>query len=219
MKPRIIFTVTNLASWVIVATFAFSLPSQALGQGQPPPGSGPPPSINPKAADRARQMNEERMRSAELVATGEAENQKHVQEAIVNMKADFARIQVVRNDIARNLVARKPLDYNLIAAQTGEINQRANRLNVYMLAHTSENKEQNDPTDPQGDDMVHALVKLCKLIDSFTDNPALKDAATTDVKEMMKAKEEKASADKDLLAIIKLSESIHKRSDSLKVPQ
>src|SRR5712664_598325 len=106
MKPRM-FSVTNPASWLIAATFALSLASQALGQGQPPPGSGPPPSINPKAADRARQMNEERMRSAELVANEDAEKQKHVQDAIVNMKADFARIQVLRNDIARNLVARK----------------------------------------------------------------------------------------------------------------
>lgn len=217
MKFRMI-SVNNLAGCVAAGVFAVSLASSTLAQGRPA-GVGPPPDINPKAADRARQMNEGRMRSAELGATAETENQKHVRAAIVNMKADFARIQVLRNDIARNLVARKPLDYNLIAVQSAEINKRANRLNVYMLAHTPENKEQNNATDPQSEEMVGVLVKLCKLIDSFTDNPALKDAGTVEVKEMKKAKEEKARADKDLLAIIKLSENIQRKSDSLKAPK
>ena len=69
------------------------------------------------------------------------------------------------------------------------------------------------------DEMVGALVKLCKLIDSFTENPSLKNAATLDVKEVEKAKEEKARADRDLLAIIKLSENIQKASDSLRPPK
>ena len=50
--------------------------------------------------------------------------------------------------------------------------------------------------------MVGALVRLCKLIDSFTENPALKNAATIDSKDVAKAKENKADADRDLLAII-----------------
>jgi len=40
----------------------------------------------------------------------EEKNQKLLQTAIANMKEDFTRIQVLRNDIARNLIARKPLD-------------------------------------------------------------------------------------------------------------
>ena len=66
--------------------------------------------------------------------------------------------------------------------------------------------------------MTGALVRLCKLIDSFTENPALKNAATIEAKEIQKAKEEKARADNDLLTIMKLSESIQKKSDSLKGP-
>ena len=67
--------------------------------------------------------------------------------------------------------------------------------------------------------MIGALVRLCKLIDSFTENPALKNAATVDLKEIAKAKENKANADRDLLAIIKLSASLQKKSESLKVSQ
>jgi hypothetical protein len=66
--------------------------------------------------------------------------------------------------------------------------------------------------------MVDALVRLCKLIDSFTENPALKNAATVDSKEIDKAQENKAKADRDLLAIIKLSSSLQKKSDSLRSP-
>src|SRR5213079_2225777 len=71
---------------------------------------------------RARQVDESRLRSAEVDAGTEEKNQKLVQAAIVNMKEDFSRIQVLRNDIARNLVAHKPLDYSLVAEQAGEIN-------------------------------------------------------------------------------------------------
>jgi len=66
--------------------------------------------------------------------------------------------------------------------------------------------------------MVDALVVLCKLIDSFTENPALKNAATVDSKEVARAKENKANADRDLLAIIKLSGSLQRKSDNLKNP-
>jgi hypothetical protein len=115
-------------------------------------------------------------------------------------------------------VAHKPLDYNLIREQTSEINKRAHRLNVYMLAHAPEDKENTSPSD-QGEEMIESLVKLCKLIDSFTENPALKNAATVDAKEIDKAKKDKARADADLLAIIKLSEKIQKRSENLKTPK
>jgi hypothetical protein len=148
----------------------------------------------------------------------EAENQKRVLTAIGNMKQDFTRIQVLRNDIARNLIAHKPLDYSLVTDQTGEINKRAHRLSVYMLAHAAEEKEHTNTSDLKNEEMIGALVKLCKLIDSFTENPALKNAATINAKDREKAKEDKAKADADLLSILKLSETIQKNAGGLKVP-
>jgi len=135
------------------------------------------------------------------------------------MKEDFSRIQVLRNDIARNLVARKPLDYNLVSAQTAEINKRANRLNVYVRAHAADGDKEDNLPELKSEEMVGTLVRLCKLIDSFTENPALKDAATIDSKDVAKARENKANADRDLLAIIKLSSSLQKKSESLKTSQ
>ena len=207
---------------VVVGIFSVCLASSIMAQGTPagpPPGAGPPANINPRGEDRVRRTSEVRLRSTEMEANEESENQKRIQLAIANMKQDFTRLQVVRNDIARNLVAHKPIDYNLITEQTAEINRRAHRLSVYMLAQATEGTEQDSPSAVKSEEMIHALVKLCKLIDSFTENPALKDAAAVDAKLVGKVKEDKARADGDLLAIIKLSENIHKKSDTLKDPK
>jgi len=223
MKSRMI-GVNKLAGCLATGIFALGLAIPTLAQGRapagPPPGAGPPPIINPRADDRVRQDNEARLRSAEMdAAAAEAENKKNIEAAIASMKQDFTRIQVLRNDIARNLIAHKPLDYNLITEQTAEIGKRVHRLNIYMLARAPEDQEQNNPSDLKSEEMIGALVKLCKLIDSFTENPALKNAATVDAKDVEKVKEDKARADRDLLAIMKLSESIQKTSDSLKAPK
>jgi hypothetical protein len=218
MKSKLT-SIRGFVGSVAVGVLALSLVGSARAQGGAPPGAGPPGILNPKKADDARQMEQGQLRSAEMTAAVESENQKHIQAAIVNLKENFARIQILRNDIARNLVAHKPLDYSLISEQVGEINKRANDLNVYMLARSAENSEESNPPGLRNDEIIGALVKLCKLIDSFTENPALKHAATVDVNDIAKAKAEKAEADKELLAIIKLSDSIKKKSDKLKAPQ
>ncbi len=207
-----------LIRFVMAAVLSLSLATLTLTNAQgKPAGAGPPPNINPNIDTRQRQIDENRLRNAELNVSAEERNKKLLEAAILNMKEDFTRIQVLRNDIARNLIAQKPINHKLLSQQTAEINKRASRLNVYMRAHTEEEKESNAP-EIKSEEMVDALVRLCKLIDSFTENPALKNAATVDTKEIDKAKENKAKADRDLLAIIKLSSSLQKKSDSLRSP-
>ena len=214
------FRVVNIKSpaWLLaIAIFSLWMAGTTLAQGKPA-GAGPPPNNNPNLDDRIRQLDEGRLRGAETNASVEEQNQKRLQAAIVNMRDDYKRIQILRNDIARNLVARKPLDYKLVAEQTAEINKRSTRLNIYMQARVPD-EEKPTSAELKDEEMVGALVKLCKLIDSFTENPALKNAATVDSKDIAKSKEDKASADRDLLAIIKLSASIQKKSGSLIVSQ
>ena len=86
-----------------------------------------------------------------------------------------------------------------------------------MHAHDADGEKENDSEELKDDEIASALVRLCKLIDSFTENPALKNAATIDAKDVVKAKENKANAGRDLLAIIKLSNSLRKQSEKLKV--
>jgi hypothetical protein len=209
--------VNYTSALLVAALFSLCVAAPTLAQGKPA-GAGPPPNNNPNVGDRVRQIDEGRLRSAEVDAGTEERNQKLVQAAIVNMKEDYKRIQVLRNDIARNLIARKPVEYKLVAEQSAEINKRASRLNVYMQARVPD--EQKPSTDEiKEEEMVGALVKLCKLIDSFTENPALKNAATVDSKDVARSKEAKAKADRDLLAIIRLSASIQKKSGGLVVSQ
>ncbi len=208
----------RIAGWLVGGIILLAAATPAVAQGGPPPGAGPPLDPNPMREERERQTSEARLRTAESGAVADAEKQKLIRLAIANVKQDFTRIQVLRNDIARNLVAGKPLNYNLITEQTAEIRKRAQRLNVYLSARAPENKEQESALELTSQEMIDALVKLCTLIDRFTENPALKNAATVDAKSE-NAKKEKAQADADLLAVIKLSESIRKKSESLKDPK
>src|SRR5260370_12429097 len=164
----------KLADFLVVGVFSLCLAGTTMAQGKPA-GAGPPPNNNPNLDDRIRQVDESRLRSAEMDVGTEEKNQKLLQAAIANMKEDFTPIQVLRNDIARNLIARKPLDYKLVSEQTTEINKRASRLNVYMRARAAEDERENTPAELKTEDMIGALVRLCKLIDSFTENPALKN--------------------------------------------
>src|SRR5436305_13140657 len=107
-------------AWLLAAAIA-SLGLAGTTMAQKPAGAGPPPNKNPNLDDRARQVDEGRMRSAEVDAGTEEKKQKLVAAAILNMKEDLTRIQVLRNDIARNLIAHKPLDYSLVAEQTMEV--------------------------------------------------------------------------------------------------
>jgi len=99
----------NIPQFLCTASFALILATSAFAQ--KPTGVGPPPNNNPNLDDRARQVDETRLRSAAMDSGANAENEKRLQAAIAHMKEDFIRVQVVRNDIARNLVAQKPLDY------------------------------------------------------------------------------------------------------------
>ena len=216
MKFKVV-CVVRMAGWLVAGIFVLGAAMPTLAQGGPPPGAGPPLDPNPMREERERQTSEARLRTAEMGAAEDAERQKLIRAAIANVRQDFTRIQILRNDIARNLVARKPLDYNLVTEQTAEIRKRAQRLNVYMSPRTPENKAQDNAPELASQEMIDALVKLCKLIDSFTENPTLKNAATVDAKSE-DAKKEKAQADADLLAIIKLSNTINKKAENLKAP-
>jgi hypothetical protein len=208
----------NLTRLVFVVLLSIFAAGAVMAQ-RAPAGVGPPPNNNPNIGDRQRQIDESRLRSAEMGVGENEANQKRLQAAIANMKEDFRRIQVLRNDIARNLLAHKPFDYNLLAQQTAEINHRTSRLGIYMRARSTDEKPEDKTPDIKSADITEALVSLCQLIDRFTENPALKNAATVDSKDVAKNKEDKANADRDLLAIIKLSSSLQKESEKLKTPE
>ena len=208
----------NWGAFLIAGTFSLCFAASARCQSSaagPPPGAGPPLNKSPNIDDRSRQVSESELRNAGIDPVTAEEKEKRLQRAIANMKEDFARIQVLRNDIARDLAARKPVDYKLVAEQTAEINKRSNRLNLYLRAHRPADEKEAKSADLPADEMIDSLVTLCKLIDSFTENPVLKDLEVVDLKDVVKRREERARADRDLLTMIKLSAKLQKESKNL----
>jgi hypothetical protein len=163
-----------------------------------------------KREQREREVREANLRNAEAKVAIERVDQKRVEAAIKQVKDDFKRIQVVRNEMVRGLLADKPLDYKLVADEAEEIHKRADRLKTYLMPPIPDGNKQHDKGQIEfnNDEMKDALVRLCNLIAGFIDNPVLKTPDKVDV-------EQSARAGGDLLSIIELSSNIKRSAEKL----
>lgn len=195
---------------LVAALLSIIIMAGAVAAQGRPPGAGAPAEVSPKRDMQDIQSREFRLRNAEAQATAPAVNQKRLLEAIDQLKQDFKRIQIVRNEIVDNLVAKKPLDFKQIFEQAEEINKRSSRLQTYLMPPIPEAKakEQKHQVDYTGKQMEGALVKLCNLIYSFSQNPVLKNPALVDVQQSTKA-------GGDLLLIIEFSDNIKRSAERL----
>lgn len=192
-----------------VCVFTLAINSaQAQQTGPPPPGNR-----DPFAEVRERQQREAQLRSAEMVGGVKKLDRRSAEAAAEQMREDFKSIQLLRNKLARHLLSGKPFDYKFIAAETEEINKRANRLKAHLLREVPEGDKPGQPgqgkqveiADAQ---MKDALVTMIKRIDSFTENPVFKVPDVVDV-------QQSAKANRDLRHIILLSEGISKTAERL----
>lgn len=185
-------------------------PQQSPGSSAP--ANGAP---SPKGESRDRELREAELRKGLAEADMEQARQRRLLAAIEQVKQDFRRIQIIRNEMVDDLVAKKPLDYKRISEQAGEVNKRALRLKTYLIQSMPEEKgegkekEQKKPSEFNGDEMKGALVKLCNLIFSFTENPALKNPGTADAQQSIKA-------GGDLLDIVELSADLQRSAERLR---
>lgn len=170
-----------------------------------------PPIVDPKGETHEMQNRESLLRSGERSAEVEKRNEQRLQAAIEQTKQDFKRIQIIRNEMVDTLLANKPPDYKLISDESGEINKRALRLKTFLMPPDVEEKEKNktEQTELESAEMKGALVKLCNLIYSFTENPVLKNLSTVDV-------QQSAKAGRDLQSIIELSANVKRSAERLK---
>lgn len=162
--------------------------------GAPPPGSG-----NPRREAIQRQEREAMLRGAAMLSRP-VEDQRGVQAAADQVKQDFKRIQILRNNLARHLASDAPLDLKVIADEADELNKRAGRLGTYLLPQTSgdHNEKPQSQIELEGALLKSALITLCRRIDSFTGNPVFKVLDVLDVEQATKA-------GGDLRGIIRLS--------------
>jgi len=189
---------------------AFIAGAAAAQQNVPNTGAPPPGMGNPKREAIERQGREAMLRGAEMLSRP-TEDQRGARVAAEQLKQDFKRIQVLRNNLARHLSAEGTLDYKVVADTAGELNKRANRLGTFLLPKTSgENDEKpRSQIELDGALMQSALITLCQRVDSFTGNPIFKVLDVVDV-------EQAAKAGEDLRGIIRLSARIREGAERMK---
>lgn len=179
--------------------------------------TGPPPAgvRDPFAEVRERQQREAQLRSAEMLAVAKPTDRRAAEAAAEQMREDFRLLQVLRNKIVRHLKSEKQLDYKFIAEETGDINKRAERLKTHLVrdeAPEAAPKEPEKIPEMDEDKVTDALVRMCRRIDSFTENPVFKLPDVVDV-------EQTAKAGRDLRDIIRLSGRIRKTAERLNKTQ
>jgi hypothetical protein len=197
-----IFSCLGVSALVLIVS-ASTVPAQA-GR------VSPPPVKDPRSETLERTNREATLRSAEMEVAVEKTDQRRINATIEQIKEDFRHIQIVRNEIVRNILANKPFDYTLISEEAGDVRKRADRLKSTLVAPAGQEaeKSQKNEIDFTDQEMKSVLVRLCKLIDSFVENPVLKTPAITDAQQSKKVAG-------DLLNIIDLSANIKRSADKL----
>lgn len=192
------------AAAVCLITFA---PDAVKGQQNIPTA---PAVKDPFGEVREMQRREAQLRGAEIFGPARKGDPRDSEAGAKQMREDFKAIQVLRNSVVRHLLAEKPLDHKFIAAETGAINKRANRLRAYLTLESVEGgkKEESKALELGDNQMKGALVAMCKRIDSFTENPVFKLPEVVDAAQSAKARS-------DLRDIILLSDGIVNLADKL----
>ena len=168
-----------------------------------------PGTANPKREAIERQGREAMLRGGELLTRPTA-NRPDLRAATEQVKQDFKRIQVLRNDLAQHLNAEGPLNYKVIADVAGELHKRANRLGAYLMPQASGEHDETHQNQIELDGALlkSALITLCQRVDSFTGNPVFKVVGVVNV-------EQTAKAGGDLRGIIRLSARIKEGAERM----
>lgn len=199
----------RLARALAAASLLLTLASAgAARQIAPAPSSRRDPDM-----DRIRDQQKREMQLRR--GTGEAghpTDERAVKAAVKQLGEDFRRIQVIRNDVARSLVAGATLDYGRVSEQAAEVRKRALRMQAYLALQQQPKGSEIFPDEvtraPGEAELKGALVRLCKRIDSFVENPRFKSPDVLDVGANAKAR-------RDLWEIISLSGGVKESADRL----
>jgi hypothetical protein len=205
---------THDISITIAGAIAFmsvlAVPIVAQQQGQP---VYVPPVMERRDADMVNQRalrEEESLRRRLVASSVRVSDPRFLQAVILQVKEDFERIQVVRNELVRLTSANNALNYKFISDATGEIRKRSNRLKKNLaLADPEggeESKKNGGELDPE--QMKDALLRLCNRIESFVKSSVFETPGVVDV-------EGSAKANSDLENMIQLSSNIRKNAQRL----
>jgi hypothetical protein len=198
---------SRFTAYAVVAVACLLIHGAAQAQQVPQP----PIVKDPKAATREQQDREATLRSAEVDAALDKAKARRAEINLDRVKQDYKRIQVLRNEVAHIAIAGVPFDYKAIAERAESINKSAERLKSTLLPNAAESKPPGQKTAAEFNqtEMRSALVRLCKLIDRFVENPSLKNPDVTDAQQVVRA-------GNDLLSILELSGNVRRSAEKLK---
>lgn len=191
------------AAIAFMSVLAVSIVAQQ--QGQP---IYVPPAVQRRDVDMVNQRamkEEESLRRRLNTSSVRVTDPRYVQAVIAQVKEDFERIQVIRNQIVRVTSANNALDYKFISDATGEIKRRSNRLknNLALTDTEEEEKSKNNGGELDQKQMKDALLTLCNRIESFVKSSIFENPGVLDL-------DGSARANRDLENMIELSSKIRK---------
>lgn len=209
MKSRCAGLVSQAVSIVGMAAACIAIavaPAMAQQPGPPPPVENP----SPFGDLRDRQHREAALRGSEILPGKRPADPRRSQQLIDQVREDYKRLQVLRNEMVRALTSDAPLDYKRIADRSAEINKRASRLKDALALQSPEEeaKRQSAPAELNDGQLKDALVNLCNGIITFVENPMFKSPGVIDAQETTKAR-------RLLYNIIELSGGIRKNAGKL----
>ena len=116
---------------------------------------------------------------------------------------DFERLRRIDREKIRPLVSSSSFDYAELSLIAREINSRAKRIKSNSPLPLKEKKGEAPSYDPDATRLGSMLPELSRLIDSFLGNPVFHVTSINDG-------ELRSTAGRDLVGIIRLSETINK---------
>jgi hypothetical protein len=206
--------VTNDVAALITLTVAFTsvlaITTVAQQQGQP---VYVPPVMERREADLANQREireRESLRRRLGASSVRATNPRYLPAVIAQVKEDFERIQVIRNDLVRATSASNALDYKFISEATEQIKKRSRRLkhNLALPDSDEDEKSQKDASEFDQAQIKAALYTLCDRIESFVKSSIFETPSVIDAEMSIKA-------NRDLQSMIELSSNIRKGAQRL----
>src|SRR3990172_891677 len=134
-----------------------------------------PPALERRDMEMANQREarqREMLRESMGRRPDKATNSRYVQAVLAQVKEDFERVQILRNQLVRAASPNTAPDYKFISEATGEVRKRANRLksNLALPDPDREEKGKKEQAELKDEQMKEAVVTLCHQIESFVTN-------------------------------------------------
>lgn len=133
---------------------------------------------------------------------------ERVQQAVEELQEDFTRLQVLNLEFVKAINTPK-LDYKFVAKSAGEINKRADRLKNNLDLPEPDGVKSAPATSINTElEMKKSMLRLGKLIYSFSRNPFFKEASVVNDNAVL--------ARRELDEILDVSKQIKIDSEKLK---